>query len=183
MGDILFHREDYVFSYRVAGILLRDSKILLQKPTDDTGYAIPGGHVEFGETNAQTLEREFKEEIGADITVGKLKWVAEIFFPWGDKPCHQICLYYDVALKDEAQIPLDGVFTGSEFSLRENDANASPLFVGFSDERIEGRNFKIEFHWKPVDSLGQLEVYPTNISDLMKRYNEGVQHFVYREGE
>ena len=163
MNDILFHRNDYVFSYRVAGILLRENKILLQKPTNDTGYAIPGGHVEFGETNAQTLEREFKEEIGADITVGALKWVAEIFFPWGDKPCHQICLYYDVALKDETQIPLDGVFTG--------------------DERIEGRNFKIEFYWMPVGSLALLEVYPTNISDLIKRYNEGVQHFVYRDGE
>ena len=163
MRDIIFHREDYVFSYRVAGILLRDNKILLQKPTNDTGYAIPGGHVELGETNAQTLEREFKEEIGADITVGALKWVAEIFFPWGDKPCHQICLYYDVALKDETQIPLDGVFVG--------------------DERIEGRNFKIEFHWKSVDNLGQLEVYPANIPDLMIRYNEGVQHFLYREGD
>ena len=163
MNEILFHRDDYVFSYRVAGILLCDNKILLQKPTDDTGYAVPGGHVEFGETNAQTLEREFKEEIGADITVSVLKWVAEIFFPWGDKPCHQICLYYDVTLKDETQIPLNGVFIG--------------------DERIEGRNFKIEFHWIPVDNLGQLEVYPTNIADLVKQYNKGVQHFVYREGK
>ena len=161
MGDILFHLDDYVFSYRVAGILLRDNKILLQKPIGDTGYAIPGGHVEFGETNAQTLQREFKEEIGADITVGDLKWVAEIFFPWGDKPCHQICLYYDVKLKDIKQIPDDGVFIG--------------------DERIEGRDFKIEFHWQPIESLDQIEVYPTNIPDLMKRYHEGVQHFVYRE--
>lgn len=89
-ADILFHKDDYIFSYRVSGILLRDNKILLQKPTNDTGYAIPGGHVAFGETNAETLEREFKEEIGADITVGDLKWVEENFFQWGDKPCHQI---------------------------------------------------------------------------------------------
>jgi len=163
MSDILFHRDNYVFSYRVAGILLRENKILLQKPTNDTGFAIPGGHAELGKTNAQTLEREFKEEIGADITVGTLKWVAEIFFPWGDKPCHQICLYYDVKLKNETQIPLDGVFVG--------------------DERIEGRDFKIEFHWTPIEALNQIEVYPTNIADLMKRYDEGVQHFVYREGE
>jgi ADP-ribose pyrophosphatase YjhB (NUDIX family) len=162
MSDIIFRREDYVFSYRVAGILVRGNKILLQKPTNDTGYAIPGGHVALGETNAETLEREFSEEIGADITVGCLKWVAEIFFLWGDKPCHQICLYYDVALKDGARIPLDGVFIG--------------------DEHIEGRDFKIEFHWKSIDSLGQLEVYPTNIADLMRRYHEGVQHFVYHEG-
>ena len=161
MGDILFHRDDYVFSYRVAGILLREGKILLQKPINDTGYAIPGGHVEFGETNAQTLEREFREEIGAEITVGSLKWVAEIFFPWGNKPCHQICLYYDVSLKNETQIPLEGVFLG--------------------DERIEGKKFEIEFFWMPIDSLAHIEVYPTNIADLMKRYNDGVQHFIYKE--
>jgi len=160
MNDILFHRDDYVFSYRVAGILLRDNKLLLQKPTNDTAHAIPGGHVELGETNAETLIREFKEEIGADITVGDLKWVWENFFPWGNKPCHQICLYYDVTLKDETQIPLNGVFVG--------------------DERIEGRDFKIEFHWTPVEALNQIEVYPTNIADFIKRYDEGVQHFVYR---
>ncbi|MCL2810599.1 MAG: NUDIX hydrolase [Clostridia bacterium] len=162
MSDILFHREDYVFSYRVAGILLRDKSVLLQKATKETGYSIPGGHVEFGETNAHTLEREFREEIKADIVVGSLKWVAEIFFPWGDKPCHQISLYYDVALKDETQIPLEGMFIGKE--------------------RIEGRNFQIEFHWIPVSVLNQIEVYPTNIAALLSRYQEGVQHFVYRQG-
>ena len=93
MSDIIFKTENYVFSYRVAGILIHNGKVLLQKPTNDTGYAFPGGHVEFGETNEETLIREFKEEIGADIKVKEIKWVAEMFFPWGNKPCHQICLY------------------------------------------------------------------------------------------
>lgn len=161
MSDILFHTDVFVFSYRVAGVLLRDGKILLQKPTNDSGFALPGGHVEFGETTARTLEREFREELGADIAVGDLKWVAEIFFPWGSKPCQQICLYYEVHLKDEAQIPLDGVFIG--------------------DERMEGQNFKIQFHWMPVDKLGQIEVYPTNIVELLQRFRGGIQHFIYRE--
>jgi len=161
MSDILFHHEDYVFSYRVAGILIYDNKILLQKPPNDTGYALPGGHVGLGETNAQTLEREFREEIGADIAINSLKWVAEIFFPWGDKPCHQICLFYDVGLKNAAQIPLDGIFTG--------------------DEHLEESEFKIEFCWISIDTLSQIEVYPANIADLMGRYHDGVQHFIYRE--
>ena len=92
MTDILFRTRDYVFSYRVAGIFIRNGNVLLQKPTNDTGYAFPGGHVEFGETNEETLIREFKEEIGVDIRVKELKWVAEIFFPWDHIPCHQICL-------------------------------------------------------------------------------------------
>jgi hypothetical protein len=66
-----------------------------------------------------------------------------------------------VALKDKAQIPLDGMFMG--------------------DERIEGRDFKIEFHWISIDELNQIEVYPKNIACLLKLHDDGVQHFVYRE--
>ena len=84
MSDILFRKDGFVFSYRVAGIAVHDGKILLQKPTNEDFYAFPGGHVEFGETNEETLISEFREEIGADISVGELEWVAEAFFP-GEK--------------------------------------------------------------------------------------------------
>ena len=33
--DILFKKEDFVFSYRVGGILIRNGKILLQRPKND----------------------------------------------------------------------------------------------------------------------------------------------------
>ncbi|HHY24608.1 MAG TPA: NUDIX domain-containing protein [Clostridiaceae bacterium] len=101
MSDILFKIENYVFSCRVAGIYIRDSKVLLQKPNNDTRYAFPGGHIELGEINEDALICEFKEEIGAGIKVKKIKWAAEIFFSWGDKPCHQICLYYMIELADD----------------------------------------------------------------------------------
>jgi len=71
--DILFRTDEHVFSYRVAGICMQNGKVLLQKPTNDTAYAFPGGHAEFGETNAKTLVREFQEEIGVDISVSDLK--------------------------------------------------------------------------------------------------------------
>lgn len=159
--DILFKTENAVFSYRVAGICVQDGKVLLQTTTgEDRSFAFPGGHVEFGETNAETLVREFKEEIGADIRVGELKWVAEVFFPWGDKPCHQICLYYMVSIED-ANIPRDGVFLGKE--------------------HLEGRNFDLEFHWVPIEKVRDVEVYPTNARELMEKLDDGVQHFVYRE--
>ena len=160
--DILFKTGDWVFSYRVAGICVQNGKVLLQKTTNDNAYAFPGGHAEFGETNEETLVREFQEEIGADIRVGELKWVAEIFFPWGGsgKPCHQICLYYLVEILNP-EIPRDGMFMAAE--------------------HIEGRNFDLEYHWVPMEDVGKLEVYPTNTSELLKKLDEGVQHFVYRE--
>ena len=158
--DILFKTDGWVFSYRVAGICVENGKVLLQKPTNDTAYAFPGGHVAFGETNEETLIREFQEEIGGDIQVEELKWVAEVFFPWGSKPCHQICLYYMVELLDP-EIPRDGMFMASE--------------------HMEGRNFDLEYHWVPIGDMEKLEVYPTQTPELMKRLQGGVQHFVYNE--
>lgn len=161
MSDILFKTDDWIFSYRAAGILIHNGKVLLQKPTNDTGFAFPGGHVSFGETNAKTLIREFKEEIGANISVNELKWVAEIFFPWGEKPCHQICNYYLVTLDDTTQIPLDRMFIGIE--------------------QMHERQFDIEFHWIPIENLKSIEIYPANAAELFGIMDRGVQHFVYRE--
>ena len=48
MKDLLFKTDDFVFSYRVAGILIHEGKILLQTAGDDPGYAFPGGHVAYG---------------------------------------------------------------------------------------------------------------------------------------
>ena len=152
--DILYKTENWVFSYRVAGICVRGGKVLLQKPVNDTAYALPGGHVAFGETNEETLIREFKEEIGADIQVGELKWVAENFFPWGDKTCHQICLYYMV----------------------EGAISADMQFLG-----IEERNIPLEFFWIPIDALKDLEVYPVEAAELLTKLDQGVQHFVFKE--
>jgi ADP-ribose pyrophosphatase YjhB (NUDIX family) len=160
MMDILFKTDDWVFSYRVAGICVHNGKVLLQKSTNDSAYAFPGVHVEFWETNEETLIREFKEEIGADICVGELKWVAEVFFPWGAKPCHQICLYYMIEILNP-EIPKDGVFVAKE--------------------QLEGRNFDLEYHWVSLENAEKLEIYPTQTRQLLKQLDAGVIHFVYQE--
>lgn len=161
MRDILFKTDEYVFSYRVAGVCVRDGLILLQKPTNDDGYAFPGGHASFGETNEQTLVREFREEIGAAVTVGALRWVGEVFFPWGERACHQICLYYDVTI-DSPETPTEGVFPATE--------------------QLEGRSFKLEFHWVPLTDVGRIPLYPTDTAALLTDTSGGIRHFVYREG-
>lgn len=79
--DILFKNDDFVFSYRVGGILTHKGKILLQRPKNDD-YAIIGGHVAAMETSMETLKREFEEEIHAKIEVDNLLAIGEIYFPW-----------------------------------------------------------------------------------------------------
>lgn len=163
MSDIIFKTDEYVFSYRVAGILVHNEMVLLQRPVGESGFAAPGGHVAFGETTRETLIREFREETGAVISVGDLVAVGELFFPWfkGGKTCHQICLYYHVSLDDSLRIPLEGVF-GSEDSL--------------NDETLA-----VEFCWIPIASLDGLKLYPDRLKEVTGREESAVLHFVYHE--
>ena len=61
MRDILFREPDFVFSYRVGGMLIHDGHVLLQRPDDDDGYAVIGGHVAAMETAEAALCREYME--------------------------------------------------------------------------------------------------------------------------
>jgi ADP-ribose pyrophosphatase YjhB (NUDIX family) len=161
MQEIILKTDTFVFSYRVAGILIRDDKILLQKPVDDDGYALPGGHVSFGEISEEALIREFREEIGADIKVERLILVGENFFPWGEKPCQQICLYYLVSLCDPTQIPLEGAFRAYD-----------KIF----NERID-----IEFSWLSLSQINRIKLYPLNIVEHLLSLPDHIKHFIYRE--
>jgi ADP-ribose pyrophosphatase YjhB (NUDIX family) len=159
--DLLFKTDTFIFSYRLAGVLVKNGKVLLQRTLDNPSYAFPGGHATFPETNEETLIREFKEEIDADIYVGDLIWVGEIFFPWQGKPCQQICLFYSIDLKDAHQIPFDGSF--------------------MARESFDGKTFDLEFFWIKIDEIDNILLYPPIAKELLHHMDEGVKHFVYKE--
>lgn len=160
MKDLLFKTDEFIFSYRVAGILIHEGKILLQTAGNDPGYAFPGGHVAYGETHQQTLEREFLEETGLKIRVGDLKWVGEIFFPWGSKPCQQICLYYLVDALEPEKI----------------QAMAETALDAAGDIKAS-----VHFHWIDLAKIPELEIYPEDAKAFLAQLDQGVKHFVYRE--
>ena len=160
MSDISYSTDKNGFSYRAAGILVHDGRVLLQM--HDGEYAFPGGGVMFGETAAETLIREFTEEIGENIIeVAELKWVWENFYFWDSKPFQQICIYHLLKLKEVTRIPLSGKFIHKEY--REDDDNA------------------VWFYWVPLGELNNISVHPVNATELLERIDEGVQHFIYRE--
>src|SRR5579862_6343044 len=58
-----------------AALILRNSKLLVCQRRRDDSHALewefPGGKVEPGESPAQALARELREELGIDATIGK----------------------------------------------------------------------------------------------------------------
>jgi ADP-ribose pyrophosphatase YjhB (NUDIX family) len=55
-----------------AYITNKNGELLVVKPNYKPGWELPGGVVETGETPADTCARECHEELGLDITVGRL---------------------------------------------------------------------------------------------------------------
>jgi hypothetical protein len=69
--------------------------------------------------------------------------VEENFFQWGEKLCHQICLYFLVELSPEAKIPLLGCF----------------LMPDEEERKISN----LEFCWFAVTGLDAIEMHPTDV--------------------
>jgi ADP-ribose pyrophosphatase YjhB (NUDIX family) len=63
----------------VTGIVVEDGRILLLKQDADAGrsWSLPGGKLEGGETLAEALVREMKEETGLDVEPGRLLYVCD----------------------------------------------------------------------------------------------------------
>jgi 8-oxo-dGTP pyrophosphatase MutT (NUDIX family) len=87
-----------LFSFRVAGLLIQDDHILVQRAVGDDFWALPGGRAEIGETSEQTLIREMQEELDRDISISRLLFSVESFFDWRGKSVHELSLIYLIAL-------------------------------------------------------------------------------------
>ena len=153
--DWLFSDDDSVCNYRVAGVLIRDGKLLVQREKDGAEYALPGGHVQSGETSAETLTREYSEETGADIVCERLIWVEECFWKWGKKDAHTLNFYYLISLKNDRDIP-DGYFAPQ----KDND--------------------NVVLEWLSFDELAAVTVYPEFLTDKIRNIADGIEHFVLR---
>jgi ADP-ribose pyrophosphatase YjhB (NUDIX family) len=68
-------------------------------------YALPGGHLEFGETLAACLSREILEEAGLNVEAEKLVYVHENFYATKGIRTHEIGFYFLVDLNSEFPRP------------------------------------------------------------------------------
>ena len=151
LKDWLFKDEHSICHFRIAAVLLRNNKLFVARDKD--AYALPGGHVAYGETSEETLVREFKEEVGVEIICNRLIWVEENFWKWGSRNAHNISFYYLVSLKDDAALPED-----------------------FDEVMMD--NSDVRMLWVSLDDIPHLRIYPEFIKDKIGNIAPGIEHFV-----
>lgn len=100
-NDIILNENNISFNCRVAAIIVKDDRILLQKRISDAYWALPGGKIKFGETSKEALYRELYEELKIDnISRINMIDVSEHFFNISTKEFHQYIFTYKVELFD-----------------------------------------------------------------------------------
>ncbi len=96
--DISYFNEDVniKFNFRVAIVVYKKNKILLQKCSKDSFYSLIGGRVQLGESSLSAIKREILEEVGVEVKDKELKLinVAENFFTYNSTKYHELLYIY-----------------------------------------------------------------------------------------
>ena len=79
--DVRISRAGQNFKFRVGGIIKRGDKYLVVRINKNSFYCLIGGHVQVNEDTETAVVREIKEELSADINVGKLLHTIEWDYP------------------------------------------------------------------------------------------------------
>jgi ADP-ribose pyrophosphatase YjhB (NUDIX family) len=96
--ETLNHAFDDKLRVRVCGICLQNNAMLLVRHrglyADHDFWAPPGGGLILGETVKNCLKREFKEETGLEIKVGRFLFINEFL----QMPLHAVELFFEVEI-------------------------------------------------------------------------------------
>lgn len=149
--SVMSMKKDW--SFRSAGVLIRNGKILVQREKGGEEYALPGGHIEMGETSREALVREYAEETGADISCGRLLWIEESLWRQDGKDSSAMNFYYIVELCGE-DIPDTGEFVPQ----KDNES--------------------VLYGWIPIENLGKVKIYPEFLSGEIEHLEKYPKRFV-----
>lgn len=156
---ITFDEGNARFANRIVGVAFDRDRVLLHRTDDMTFWALPGGRAELLEPSPQTLVREMREEMGVEVQVDRLLWVAENFFTYGPRQHHELGLYFLMHL------PLDS-------PLRDQ-----PTFLG-----QEG-DMPVYFEWHPIGTLENVALYPTFLRTGLQSLPPGVVHIIHVDSQ
>lgn len=108
-------------------------------------HRLLGGHVEFGESSLDAVQREVREETMSELTEPRLLGVLENRFVYRGEPGHEVVFVYTGLLTPPEPVPAAGGW------LQDND---SPIWA----------------EWRPLTPDNQAPpLYPEGVQDLLSR--------------
>jgi len=158
--SIRMKTEDFYFKFRVAGLIIRNNKVLIVEMDNNGYYCLPGGYVEVGETTEDAIKREILEEFGKEVKIKKyLGMVENYFITKSLRRMHEISCYYLIDLADD-NIPEE------DFSIIEND---------------KGYIVKLDFKWIDLNEIDNYILKPRFLKDLLKSEELEFKHLVFND--
>ncbi|MDR0647700.1 MAG: NUDIX domain-containing protein [Puniceicoccales bacterium] len=127
------------------GLLIQSNHLLVCRPTHQNYTYLPGGHVEFGETLTQALEREWKEELGCHCRIGKcLNFFEEHFTDNQQQRHHEYDFLFLVQCEQlSLTLPLPHIET------------------------------ELSFQWIACDQISSANLLPKAIASYVEKLSEG----------
>jgi len=156
---ITFDKGNIKFTYRIVGVIIHDGHVLLQHAVEDGFYFLTGGRAELREAASETIKREMREELGIDVQVERLLWVAENFFEFAGILMHELGFYFLLSVPPDAYI----------------------LDITQRIVRTEAGE-ELVFQWHPIDKLADAPLYPSFLQEALKTLPEVTEHIVHRDG-
>lgn len=139
---IISSRRGITFMYRVGGVAVHEDRLLVEKNLDHGFCFVPGGRVEYGENALETLVREVREELGEEVTVGRLVVAADNMFELDGERYQEVGLYFLIEFAPGAEVlHRQGPFLGKEPDttfqwIHLDEIERASLFPVFLRERV-----------------------------------------------
>jgi len=157
-SDITFNSDDLIFNYRIAGVIRKGNKILVQQDNRSLHYTLPGGRCSFMEDSKLTLQREIEEEIGYKVKFVKDISFLENFFisSFNGKQYHELLIVLEIYFENEDIYGLESI----------------PCIE-------EHKKDFFTFTWIDIDELRQKNFKPEALLDSIQ--NENFDHIILSE--
>ncbi|MCZ8534072.1 NUDIX hydrolase [Psychrobacillus psychrodurans] len=153
--DISFNTTEGRFNYRVAGLIVKDNKLLIMQDKGQPYFYVPGGRIKMNEKSEDAVKREIQEELGVEVNVNRMLWINENFFKeeTSEEQFHEVCFFYLVELKENEDLK------GNEFVVDE-----------------EGKIHT--YYWKTLDEIKYINLYPLFLRERIVDLPLHINHIV-----
>jgi ADP-ribose pyrophosphatase YjhB (NUDIX family) len=133
----------------VRAVVMKDDHLLLLRKEYEDGsmsYVLPGGSQDLGETLAAALQRECLEEIGTEVSISGLLYLADLFKPRDTTPpsYRQQIEYYFCC-------------------------NVPETYVAQNGSRPDKHQAAVE--WVGLAQLNSIKLFPSDLSNLFMSGN------------